>query len=128
MTPPTLTEEQKIEAAFRKGYLKASETLAKLEAAAYRKGYLKAQGEMLAKFEEISLKLMVAATEPDWHQVILNGGPPCFHVSEDGTFCFRAQRWVGHGEGDHRFVSLLDLISNEITTNLNLGIRPSQLP
>jgi hypothetical protein len=51
----------------------------------------------------------VAATNADWLQVILNGGPPCFHL-EGERFCLRAQRWAGHivttdGPLDHKFVS-----------------------
>ncbi len=37
-----------------------------------------------------------AAKDPDWGQVVANGGPPCFHVT-DGRFCLRAERWPGHG-------------------------------
>lgn len=51
----------------------------------------------------------LAAINVDWGQVVMNGGPPCFHVS-DGRFCLRAERWDGHGL-QHRFVSLLDMLS-----------------
>ncbi len=34
-----------------------------------------------------------ACANVDWLQVVCNGGPPCFHVEEDGRFCFRAKRW-----------------------------------
>ncbi len=57
-------------------------------------------------------RLMVAAQCMDWRQVVLNGGPPCFHLQEDGAFCGRAQRWMGHDKDclDHEFVSLADLL------------------
>jgi hypothetical protein len=51
--------------------------------------------------------LLNAAEQMDWQQVVLNGGPPCFHL-EDGRFCGRAQRWEGHDEM-HKFISLADL-------------------
>lgn len=53
--------------------------------------------------------LVAAAKQADWQQVVLNGGPPCFHV-ENSRFCLRAQGWDGH-DGDHKFVSLADLIA-----------------
>lgn len=53
-------------------------------------------------------KLIEMAENMDWQQVVLNGGPPCFH-SEGKCFCGRALRWEGHPE-DHKFVSLADLI------------------
>lgn len=62
-------------------------------------------------------KLLEAAKEPDWMQVVCNGGPPCFHV-EGGRFCFRAERWDGHHinfKGDkriHKYVSLETLLRN----------------
>jgi len=46
----------------------------------------------------------------DWQQVVLNGGPPCFNMGEDGYFCGRAQRWDGH-DSMHRFISLADLLT-----------------
>jgi hypothetical protein len=55
--------------------------------------------------------LEVAARNMDWGQVVANGGPPCFHLQEDGTFCGRAQRWAGHGVKDfHEFLPLDELI------------------
>lgn len=55
--------------------------------------------------------LFDAAAQMDWVQVVLNGGPPCFHLYEDGRFCGRAKRWVGHDDGDpHKFVSLEALL------------------
>lgn len=53
--------------------------------------------------------ILVAAENMDWQQVVLNGGPPCFHICEEGHFCGRAQRWEGHGDL-HAFVSLADLL------------------
>lgn len=51
-----------------------------------------------------------AAKNADWQQVVLNGGPPCFHI-EDGSFCFRAERWQGHEDAViHPFVSLEALL------------------
>ena len=49
-----------------------------------------------------------AAEKFDWDQVRLNGGPPCFHFGEDGTFCGRARRW--HNGRTHAFESLADLV------------------
>lgn len=55
-------------------------------------------------------EVLSACASADWVQVVLNGGPPCFHV-EDGRFCFRAQRWAGHGLKEfHGFVPLLDFV------------------
>jgi len=54
--------------------------------------------------------LQAAFKIADWQQVVLNGGPPCFHL-EHGRFCLRAQRWGGHRSGDwpyHAFVSMAD--------------------
>lgn len=54
----------------------------------------------------------------DWLQVVLNGGPPCFHLQEDGRFCGRAERWDGHGHKKsdlHRFVSLEALLLSVIS-------------
>lgn len=50
-----------------------------------------------------------AAQQMDWQQVVLNGGPPCFHLCDDGRFCGRAEQWVGH-EDLHKFVSLAGLL------------------
>ena len=47
---------------------------------------------------------------PDWQQIYLNGGPPCFAVmEEDLRFCNRAERWEGH-PSDHKFVSWTDFL------------------
>jgi hypothetical protein len=50
------------------------------------------------------VKLLHAADYADWQQVVLNGGPPCFHLDElgasgQGKFCMRAKRWAGHIDG-----------------------------
>jgi hypothetical protein len=52
-----------------------------------------------------------AAANMDWTQVVLNGGPPCFHI-EDGRFCGRAYRWPGHDPERkiHKFISLEKLL------------------
>lgn len=60
--------------------------------------------------------LLHAAENADWGQVVLNGGPPCFHVcKDDGLFCLRAERWDGHAadayRGSHKFVSLHAMIA-----------------
>jgi len=55
---------------------------------------------------------LAAARNADWQQVVLNGGPPCFHLIGKDRFCLRAQRWPGHGSEDHEFVSLADLLSS----------------
>jgi len=52
--------------------------------------------------------LLKACERADWGQVVLNGGPPCFHLDGD-KFCLRAERWFGH-PSDHGFISLLELI------------------
>jgi hypothetical protein len=50
----------------------------------------------------------------DWQQVVLNGGPPCFHV-EGPQFCGRAERWPGHDNpAFHKYVSLPDFIRQAI--------------
>jgi hypothetical protein len=58
--------------------------------------------------------LLHAAKTADWGQVVANGGPPCFHLCEDGRFCLRAKRWEGHkatGWSVHKFVSLEQLLA-----------------
>lgn len=59
--------------------------------------------------------LKAACERPDWEQVFANGGPPCFHIDEDGRFCLRAERWGGHHHPSnpsiHPFVSLFDLVT-----------------
>lgn len=55
-------------------------------------------------------KLIRAAKNADWRQVVMNGGPPCFHRHpDDDQFCLRTQRWDGH-PSFHRFVPLDDLL------------------
>lgn len=62
-------------------------------------------------------EIFAASCSMDWGQVVANGGPPCFHVQENGTFCGRAERWFGHKPvyrskaADHDFVPLHVLIS-----------------
>lgn len=58
-------------------------------------------------------KIIKDALDMDWQQVVLNGGPPCFHLCDDGYFCERAARWEGHvsKKNDiHKFKSLADLL------------------
>lgn len=62
-----------------------------------------------------------AARNMDWQQVVLNGGPPCFHLENTGRFCGRAERWEGHKPFRphppiHKFVSLADLLKTLPTT------------
>ncbi len=64
---------------------------------------------------QCSARLLEAARNADWEQVVFNGGPPCFHL-EDKRFCLRAERWDGHkniGGSDsiHEYVSLENLLS-----------------
>ncbi len=61
--------------------------------------------------------LLKAAEIADWQQVVLNGGPPCFHL-ERGRFCLRAKPWAGHPDRpdpeiypSHKYVSLSDLLA-----------------
>lgn len=62
-------------------------------------------------------QLIKAAAQMDWQQVVLNGGPPCFHLdTEDGRFCGRAQRWDGHDK-IHTFVDLSDLLARLAAVN-----------
>lgn len=59
-------------------------------------------------------KILAAAENMDWQQVVLNGGPPCFHLDEFGVrFCGRAERWAGHGHKDcHEFTPLDKLLKS----------------
>lgn len=62
-----------------------------------------------------SKELLEAARHADWLQVAMNQGPPCFHLEDDGYFCFRAKRWDGHHsfEGSipcHEYISLENLL------------------
>ena len=63
-------------------------------------------------------EVLVAAENPDWQQVVQNGGPPCFHV-DDGEFCLRAQLWPGHEKGHrvHRFVPIRVLLESVLGIN-----------
>lgn len=54
--------------------------------------------EPMLSAEELAARYVNAAKRMDWQQVILNGGPPCFHIDDDGRFCARALRWAGHQE------------------------------
>jgi hypothetical protein len=58
-------------------------------------------------------QILKAAEGMDWMQVVLNGGPPCFHL-ENGRFCGRAERWFGHDNPamDHEYVSLAALLND----------------
>jgi hypothetical protein len=65
----------------------------------------------------VPAELLTAAVHMDWQQVVMNGGPPCFHLEREGEyvrFCGRAERWEGHRKSqfsdDHEFVSLHDLL------------------
>jgi hypothetical protein len=51
----------------------------------------------------------VAAENADWYQVVMNQGPPCFHLESPERFCLRAKRWAGHGD-IHNYISLADLL------------------
>jgi Lar family restriction alleviation protein len=53
--------------------------------------------------------LLKAAENADWQQVVLNGGPPCFHLFGE-RFCLRAERWAGHGS-DHEYAPLHSLLA-----------------
>lgn len=61
-----------------------------------------------------SNRLLKAAKDSDWMQVVMNQGPPCFHLAGE-RFCLRAERWDGHktigGSGPiHEYVSLESLL------------------
>lgn len=67
--------------------------------------------------DQLSDKMLSAAKNMDWQQVVLNGGPPCFHL-EGGSFCGRARRWAGHDDL-HKYVPLDDLIQHLLTRAQN---------
>lgn len=46
----------------------------------------------MSKPDATTKKILLAAKNADWEQVMLNGGPPCFRF-EEGRFCLRAKRW-----------------------------------
>ncbi len=58
--------------------------------------------------------LQLAARNMDWGQVVMNGGPPCFQLCEDGRFCGRTDKW--HGADTHAFISLEALITPTFCT------------
>lgn len=66
---------------------------------------------MISSFDRC--KAEEAAEGMDWQQVVLNGGPPCFHLEPNGNkFCGRAERWAGHdGKSHHDFVPLHELMN-----------------
>lgn len=62
--------------------------------------------------DQKALRLLeLACSDPDWQQVALNGGPPCFHLCDDGRFCFRAKRWEGH-EDLHKYISFSSFVKS----------------
>ena len=67
-----------------------------------------------------SASLFQAAKDADWMQVVLNQGPPCFHL-EGGSFCLRAQRWHDAiaEKVCHKYVSLEDLLRS-VTPNVRI--------
>lgn len=67
--------------------------------------------EIAALVERIN-GLRRAAEVADWQQVVLNGGPPCFHIEEAGDFCLRAKRWDGHGSS-HPYTTLAAALSGQ---------------
>lgn len=72
------------------------------------------------KTMKLRRELLQAAKDADWMQVVLNQGPPCFHL-EEGRFCLRAQRWDGHkviggSEAIHEFVPL-EMLLRSIAPN-----------
>ena len=70
-------------------------------------------------------QVLDAAKKMDWVQVVLNGGPPCFHLDTDGSFCGRAERWQGHDEM-HGFVSLEDLLRVMPPNDPSSATRPTK--
>ncbi len=61
---------------------------------------------------ELKKEIRAACDIADWQQVVLNGGPPCFHLDK-GRFCLRAKRWPGH-DADHPFTALGTLIERAL--------------
>lgn len=79
--------------------------------------------------ESAKQKILEAAVVVDWMQVVLNQGPPCFHLEEYGSFCLRSERWDGHGIEDfHDFVSLHDLLRILIIPVNNNPTSPASSP
>lgn len=66
-----------------------------------------------------------AAKRADWQQVVLNGGPPCFHLEAYGTFCLRAERW--HNEDTHEFRPLHRLLAELQTPTPAPGQRGEEM-
>lgn len=66
-------------------------------------------------------EIIKAAENMDWVQVVLSGGPPCFHIQEDGHFCGRAKRWIGHNDS-HKFVPIDELLHSLIALVPGEGI------
>ena len=65
--------------------------------------------------DEATAELLRAARSANWQQVIMNGGPPCFHL-EGRHFCLRAETWQGHTTDKdewpyHKFISLEALLA-----------------
>lgn len=91
------------------------------QCAAYQRGVV--AGKRAAP-REGGDELLAAATRMDWQQVVLNGGPPCFHA-ESGKFCGRAERWEGHRyQGDHEYVSLASLVLALLRPGAGEGEKP----
>ncbi len=77
------------------------------------KVWVKPSELLAAAHGEARVALREAAKNADWQQVVLNGGPPCFHIDPEGIeprFCLRAKRWAGHDDM-HNFVSLAQLLA-----------------
>lgn len=66
---------------------------------------------------KILKSIKLAARNMDWQQVVLNGGPPCFCLQDDGNFCGRAQIW--HSTDTHGFVSLEELLKERASEAIN---------
>jgi hypothetical protein len=63
-----------------------------------------------------------ACIDACWRQVAGNGGPPCFHMEAHGRFCFRAERWDGHGLWRcHAFVPLVEFYRSVAAPRANRG-------
>ncbi len=66
----------------------------------------------------VTRELLDACQQADWGQVLANGGPPCFHLMDEGTLCLRAERWQGHGvKGFHDYKPLHALIHELLEAN-----------
>ncbi len=71
---------------------------------------------LTAPIPEDVKRVVEAAKQADWLQVVYNQGPPCFHFEPDRErFCLRAERWDGHRDPRfHEFASLADLLSSTL--------------